>query len=121
MTINRVVGVALFMALTALPAVADGSIAVDLSPGVEEPGYGIGHAGTRLLADREAVKLCGAANPVNKSACKIVVRYEQCAAVAVSPTYHVGHASGATLVGARIAALFQCGFGCQIVVADCVP
>jgi hypothetical protein len=108
------------MAFAVQPAVADGAIAVELSPGVSAPGYGIGQAATAPLADRQALKLCRAANPETSYACKIVVRYLQCGAVAVSPTFHFGHGVGPNPGMARFNAMLACGLGCEIVVADCV-
>ena len=109
------------MSLSTLPAFADGAITVDLTPGIAKPGYGIGRGNTALDADRQALENCGAANPGKVHACKIMVRYPRCGAVAVSPSYHSGKGSGATSGGASGQALSQCGAGCSIVVADCVP
>lgn len=114
-TIALAIGLAVAVVSTGFAA---GAIAVDDEEGVpaDEVGYGFetGHA-TREDAGRAALNECKAQGNTH---CKVVVRFDQCGAYAVSrTTYGVGW--GRTERAARDMAIDACGSGCRIVVAEC--
>jgi hypothetical protein len=94
-----------------------GALALDTAKAEREPAYGIGGGDTEEEAVANAVNFCNEAEGV---ACKSVVTYEQCGALAVSGQGHAGWGKSATKLTAETQALAGCdNDACKGVVSDC--
>ncbi|MGL4395390.1 MAG: DUF4189 domain-containing protein [Hyphomicrobium sp.] len=118
---KRAVAACIFMMTFAASAHAEetkwGALALDTEKAEREPAYGIGGGDTEEEAVANAVNFCKEAEGV---ACKSVVTYEQCGALAVSGKGHAGWGKAATKKTAEVQALAGCDNDlCKVVVADC--
>lgn len=122
MTFARVVFGFAFVAISASPSFAEttkwGAIAVDAAVAEREPYYGVGGGGTEQEATDAAIGFCKEAGG---AACKSVVTYQQCGALAVSGKGQGGWGTSDTKDGAEAQAMSACksDVACKIVVSDC--
>ncbi|MBK9077904.1 MAG: DUF4189 domain-containing protein [Hyphomicrobium sp.] len=94
-----------------------GALALDTAKAEQAPAYGIGGGDTEEEAVANAVNFC---NEAEGAACKSVVTYEQCGALAVSGKGDAGWGKSATKLTAETQALAGCdNDACKVVVSDC--
>ena len=122
MTFARAVFGLALVAITASPSFAEttkwGAIAVDAAVAEREPYYGLGGGATEQEATDAAMGFCKEAGGV---ACKGVVTYQQCGALAVSGNGQGGWGTSDTKAHAEEQANSACksDVACRIVVSDC--
>ena len=111
-----------FIALITMPALAEsskwGAIAVDAAVAEREPYYGVGGGDAEQEASDAAMGFCKEAGG---AACKIVVTYQQCGALAVSGKGQGGWGQSDSKDGAEKQAMSACKSDvvCRIVASDC--
>jgi hypothetical protein len=111
----------LFVALLAMPALAQaeswGAIAIDTEKAEKSPYYGVGGGDTEQEAVVNALKFCREADG---KACKSMVTYQACGALAVTGKGDAGWGKGPTKKTAEAQAIAGCQNDlCKIVVSDC--
>jgi hypothetical protein len=122
MVLARAAAVSIFVALLSIPAVAAdepkwGALALDTEKAERAPYYGVGGGATEEEASAEALKNC---KDAGGAACKVLVPYEQCGALAVSGTGDAGWGKAPTKTTAEAQAIAGCqNDKCKIVASDC--
>lgn len=112
---------AIMTVLFAVPSFAAetkwGALALDTEKAEREPYYGVGGADTEQEAIDAAMGFCKDAGGV---ACKSMVTYEQCGALAVSGKGSAGWAKAATKADAEANAVKACEDAeCKVATSDC--
>ncbi len=111
-----------FIAIIASPTLGAtpkwGAIAVDAAVAEREPFYGVGGGAAEQEAIDAAMGFCKEAGG---AACKSVVTYQQCGALAVSGKGQGGWGQSDSKDGAEKQAMSACksDVACRIVVSDC--
>ena len=110
-----------FLAALSAPALASefkwGALALDTEKAEVEPFYGVGGGETENEASDNALKFC---MEDGAKACKVLVAYQQCGALAVSGTGDAGWGMAPTKEDAEKQSLAGCqNAECKVVVSDC--
>lgn len=121
MSFARIAAAFLFAISLSAPVFADdskwGAIALDTEKAEREPYYGVGGGANEDEAVAEALNNCKEAGGV---ACKSLVSYEQCGALAVSGTGDAGWGKAPTKITAEAQAIAGCqNDRCKIAASDC--
>jgi hypothetical protein len=111
----------LLIATFAIPAFAEdykwGALALDTQKAERAPYYGVGGGATEQEATDSAMANC---KDAGGAACKSLVAYEKCGALAVSGTGDAGWGMAPTKMKAEAQAMAGCQNDlCKIVVSDC--
>jgi hypothetical protein len=118
MNVARAVAVSLLFAVPTLAEAAGwGALALDTEKAERSPYYGIGGGDTENEAIENALHFCQEAGG---KACKSIVTYEQCGALAVSGTGDAGWGKAPTKTQAEAQAIAGCQNDlCKVVSSDC--
>lgn len=121
MSFFRTSSVIIALAVSACPALAEGSkwgaIALDTEKAEREPYYGVGGADTEADAVAAAMGFCTEAGGVQ---CQSLVTYEQCGALAVTGKGQAGWGKAPSKEEAEKQAIAGCAEAeCTVVVSDC--
>jgi hypothetical protein len=102
---------------TLVQAAGWGALALDTEKAERSPYYGVGGGDTEQEAIDNAMKFCQEAGG---KACKSLVTYEQCGALAVSGTGDAGWGKAPTKIQAEAQAIAGCqNDQCKVVSSDC--
>jgi len=121
MNLMRQAAAGLLFILVAMPTLAQaagwGALALDTEKAERSPYYGVGGGDTEKEAVDNAMRFCQEAGG---KACKSLVSYEQCGALAVSGTGDAGWGKAPTKIQAEAQAIAGCqNDNCRVVSSDC--